>query len=204
MKSSLRNMALSLTGIAAVMGAALGVVHHYTEQPIAQAVENARYEALSSVLPSGDALQIGDEQEVTVPGDSRPVVVFPAEAGGKFAGAAVETWTMDGFSGEIDVMVGFSADGKISGYKVLSHAETPGLGAKAEEWFRLENETSDGATGASQKGGRSIIGTSRVLSVSKDGGDIDGITAATITSRAFLQAVNRARKAFEIYTSNCD
>lgn len=187
MRSTLRNMVLSLTGIAAVMGAALGVVHHYTEEPIAKAVENARYEALSSVLPSGDALEIGEEKEITVPGDARPVVVFPATAGGEFVGAAVETWTMDGFSGEIDVMVGFSADGKITGYKVLSHAETPGLGAKADEWFQ-----------------QSVNGTGGFLAVSKDGGDIDGITAATITSRAFLQAVNRARKAFEIYTSNCD
>lgn len=191
MKSSLRNMLLSLTGIAAVMGAALGVVHHYTEEPIAKAVENARFEALSSVLPSGDALEIGEEKEITVSGDARPVVVFPASAGDEFVGAAVETWTMDGFSGEIDVMVGFSADGRISGYKVLSHAETPGLGAKADEWFRLED-------------GRLIIGANCELAVTKDGGNIDGITAATITSRAFLQAVNRARKAFEIYTSNCD
>lgn len=186
MKSNLRNMFFSLTGIAAVMGAALGVVHHYTEAPIAQAVENARLDALSSVLPEGDDLEIGDGQEITVPGDARPVVVFPAAVGGKFAGAAVETWTMDGFSGEIDVMVGFSADGEISGYKVLSHAETPGLGAKADEWFT------------------SIVGTGGFLAVSKDGGDIDGITAATITSRAFLQAVNRARKAFEIYATNCE
>lgn len=204
MKSTLRNMVLSLTGIAAVMGAALGVVHHYTEEPIAQAIERARFDALSSVLPSGDALEIGEAKEITVPGDTRPVVVFPAEADGKFAGAAVETWTMDGFSGEIDVMVGFSADGKISGYKVLSHAETPGLGAKADEWFRLEDGNADGATGASQKGRKSIIGTRHELTVSKDGGNIDGITAATITSRAFLQAVNRARNAFEIYTNNCN
>lgn len=178
-------MALSLTGIAAVMGAALGIVHHYTEEPIAQAVEQARLDALSDVLPAGDALSIGDSEEITVPGDSRPVVVFPAYDGGEFVGAAVETWTMDGFSGEIDVMVGFVANGEVSGYRVLSHAETPGLGAKADDWFRP-----------------SIIGTDHELAVSKDGGEIDGITAATITSRAFLQAVNRARSAFEIYSTD--
>lgn len=204
MKSTLRNMVLSLTGIAAVMGAALGAVRHCTEAPIARAVENARYEALTSVLAAGDALEIGDGREITVPGDTRPVVVYPATCGGKFAGAAVETWTMDGFSGEIDVMVGFSADGRISGYKVLSHAETPGLGAKADEWFRVEQNDADGATGATRKGGRCIIGTRGELAVSKDGGAIDGITAATITSRAFMQAVNRGRRAFETYTDNCD
>ena len=83
--------------------------------------------------------------------------------------------------------MGFAEDGTISGYSVLEHAETPGLGAKAGDWF--------------QKGGKGdIIGKNpgeKELTVSKDGGDVDAITASTITSRAFLLAVNNAYKAYK-------
>ncbi|MCC8113165.1 MAG: RnfABCDGE type electron transport complex subunit G [Bacteroidales bacterium] len=205
MKSTMTTMVLSLTIIASAMGAALGLVHDATAAPIAQAQEKAKQEALASVLPGlGDVTMTGPE-EVTVKGDSRPVMVYRAMDGNKLKGTAVESWTMDGYSGEIRIMVGFDAKGKIIGYEVLQSAETPGLGAKAGEWFR------------SEIGNRSIIGTKGELAVSKDmpadtevdndantGAStqasasaipIDGITAATITSRAFLQAVNRARKA---------
>jgi len=102
-------------------------------------------------------------------------------------GVAVEA-EADGFGGPIRVMVGFSEDGEILGYKVLEHQETPGLGSHIEEWFK-----------SADKPGSNIIGfkfgTER-LNVSKDGGQVDAITAATISSRAFLKAVNRAYKKY--------
>ena len=107
-----------------------------------------------------------------------------ATADGKFLGAAVESTTL-GFGGDLKVLVGFDAEGKVLGYTILQAAETPGLGAKADKWF--------------QKDGKgSIVGKtpSTPLAVNKDGGDIDAITASTITSRAFLKAVNQA---YQVY-----
>ncbi len=202
MKSNMITMVASLTLIAAGMGALLGLVHDVTADPIAQAQAQAKIDALESVLPPMDNGITEDPVEITVEGDTRPVKLYAAFDNGQPCGAAVETWTMDGFSGEITVMVGFDASGAVSGFKVLQSAETPGLGAKADEWFRSEIVSDEPSTGATKKNKRSIIGTHDLLKVSKDGGQIDGITAATITSRAFLGAVNRARKAYEQYSKN--
>lgn len=93
----------------------------------------------------------------------------------------------DGFGGKMKVMVGFAEDGTILGYKILEHSETPGLGDKAGAWFQNAD-----------KPGQNIIGrnASKELVVSKDGGDVDAITAATISSRAFLKAINMAYEEF--------
>ena len=100
-------------------------------------------------------------------------------------GAAVESTTM-GFGGNLKVLVGFDPEGKILGYTLLEQSETPGLGAKADKWFQKD-----------QKG--DIIGKDpkEPLTVSKDGGQVDAITASTITSRAFLLAVNNAYNAYK-------
>ena len=96
-------------------------------------------------------------------------------------GVAVET-SVDGFGGTIRVMVGFDTEGNILGYEILEHQETPGLGSHMVHWFKNAD-----------KPGQNIIGRKAGgLQVSKDGGDVDAITAATITSRAFLKAVNQA------------
>ena len=103
------------------------------------------------------------------------------------------TSSADGFAGKIAVVYGFEADGTVKDYSVLQHSETPGLGSKMQEWFR------------DPQGKRSIIGrnpgTER-LTVSKDGGDVDAITAATISSRAFLKTLDSAFKAYMEYSSN--
>lgn len=90
---------------------------------------------------------------------------------------------VDGFGGTMEVMVGFAADGTILGYKILQHQETPGLGDKAGAWFQNAD-----------KPGQCIVGRQATgeFTVSKDGGDVDAITAATISSRAFLKAINTA------------
>jgi len=96
-------------------------------------------------------------------------------------GFAVET-AVDGFGGQFRVMVGFDAEGNILGYEILEHQETPGLGSHMEHWFKNADKPGQNIIG--RKGGK--------LTVSKDGGDVDAITAATISSRAFLKAVNQA------------
>lgn len=183
MKSTLRNMVLSLGGISAAAAIALSVCYNATLIPRQQAGAAAAARAVEAVLPQFDNAPL--QQEVIVDGCK----VYPATMGGDFVGAAVETVTHDGFSGDISMIVGFDASGKVVDYAILSQSETPGLGAKAGEWFRDPREN------------RSVLGTDAALSLTKDGGSVDGITAATITSRAFVGAVNHARQVYINYKS---
>ena len=89
---------------------------------------------------------IDDSWEWSPSQSARPYSVYPAFKDGKLVGAAVEAYSLNGFSGEVRVMYGFGASGDVTGYEVLSHAETPGLGARMNEWFR------------SDEGNRSVIG----------------------------------------------
>lgn len=179
-------MLLSLTIICLVAGAILAGVNMYTTGPIAASKAVALEAAIKAVTPEFDNKPSEDAyMAVTAEGDS--LKIYPATKGGEFVGAAVESNTKKGFSGEIRVIVGFDKAGKLLNYSVLQHAETPGLGAKMQEWFSTD------------KNKQSVLGRNLAdggLKVTKDGGDVDAITAATITSRAFLDAVNRAYSAF--------
>ncbi|WP_099465103.1 RnfABCDGE type electron transport complex subunit G [Parabacteroides provencensis] len=187
LKSTLPNMLLSLTIICLVAGAILAGVNMYTLEPIAASKAAALQNAIQQVVPEFDNNPTEQAYKaVTSEGDS--LVIYPATKDGKFVGAAVESNTKKGFGGEIKVIVGFDPEGKLLNYSVLQHTETPGLGSKMQEWFRTD------------KNKQSIIGRSMTngnLSVTKDGGDVDAITAATISSRAFLDAVNRAYSAYK-------
>lgn len=179
-------MLLSLTIICLAAGAILAGVNLYTAGPIAASKAAALENAIREVVPEFDNNPTAEAyMAATAEGDS--VKIYPAMKAGQFVGAAVESNTKKGFSGEIRVIVGFDANGKLYNYSVLQHAETPGLGAKMQEWFRAD------------KNKQSVLGRTLAdgeLQVTKDGGDVDAITAATITSRAFLNAVNRAYSAF--------
>ena len=102
-------------------------------------------------------------------------------------GTAIET-TVDGFGGPFRVMVGFDAEGNILGYEILEHQETPGLGSHIEHWFKNADKPNQNVIGRKADG---------KFAVSKDGGEIDAITAATISSRAFLKAINQAYAEFK-------
>lgn len=178
-------MLLSLTLITLFSGGLLGYVYEQTKEPIRTAAIRQKEEAIRLVAPAFDNSPVTEATRVKVGG--KEMVVYPALKGGKWQGAAVESLTGKGFGDTIRIMVGFEADGTIRNYKVLKHTETPGLGSKMEEWFR------------SEKNRRSIIGKhprKDKLTVTKDGGQVDAITAATITSRAFLEAVQQAYSAF--------
>lgn len=186
LKSTLPNMLLSLTGICLIAGAILAGVNAFTAGPIAVAKAAALEEAIKAVAPEFDNKPT-EEAYMAVTADGDSLKIYPAKKGDETVGGAVESNTLKGFGGEIKVIVGFDMQGTILNYSVLEHAETPGLGAKMHEWFRME------------KGQQSILGRTIPdggLKVSKDGGDVDAITAATISSRAFLDAVNRAYSAF--------
>ena len=177
-------MMLSLTGFSVVAGALLGWVNSVTAEPIAQANAKALSDAIAVVIPGFDNNPAESPETVDV--DGVTYKVYKATKGGEFIGAAVES-SANGFGGALTVLVGFDKDGNIIDYSLLSHAETPGLGSKAADWFK--------------KGGKGdITGKNpgeQPLVVSKDGGQIDAITASTITTRAFLLAVNNAYAAYK-------
>lgn len=188
MKSSITNMIISLGSITIIAGALLAWVYDTTKEPIAKAETEKQVQAIRDVAPAFDNNPMDSKTTVTLDGDSEPVTIYPAVNGGDNVGAAVESYTNAGFSGKFTVMFGFDKEGKVTGFTVLSHAETPGLGAKMGDWFKDEANPR-----------RNVIGrtpSTDNMTVSKDGGDVDAITAATITSRAFLDALNRAYNAY--------
>ena len=187
LESSLTNMVLVLTGVAVIMGGILAFVNHLTEGPINEQKAKALADGIKSVMGVSElTVSKTDTVRQTVSGKELTYVIYQAQdAQKKDLGAAVES-TTGGFGGDLKVLVGFDPEGKILGYTLLEYAETPGLGAKADKWFQ-KGEKGD------------IIGKSPAepLTVSKDGGKVDAITASTITSRAFLLAVNNAYNAYK-------
>ena len=177
LKSSLTNMLLSLTLITLVAAGLLAGIYSLTKDTIAATNAAKQQAAIIAVLPQVEGINIAEPLEVD------GITIFKAHQGDTFAGAAVKV-AENGFGGTFHVMVGFDNAGTITGFEVLDHQETPGLGSKMQEWFQNV---------------RTIIGlnpTQSNLTVSKDGGDVDAITAATISSRAFLAAVNKAYNAY--------
>lgn len=184
LKSNLQNMVLVLTGSALICGGLLAYVNNLTKPTIEAQADKALNEGIAAVLGgnAGDRLEAPDTVKREIAGKEQVFIVYKMQNG-----TAVQSTDPNGFGGNLKVLVGFNADGDILGYTVLEHAETPGLGAKAGEWFQK------GQPGC-------IIGKNPGKSnftVSKDGGDIDAITASTITSRAFLRAVQQAYNTFK-------
>ena len=152
-------MLLSLTAIALVAAAALAALNGVTKEPIAKAQQAKVENAISAVLPAFATLQ---DQEVD------GITCHKAYADdGTFVGAAVESGNDKGFGGHLQLMVGFDAEGNVSGYQKGSKGDIIG-----------QNPVEH-------------------LSVKKDGGQIDAITGSTITSRAFLGIVNDASDIFQ-------
>ncbi len=188
-ESTLKNMVLTLLVITCVAGASLGFMYELTKGPIAAAKAAKQQAAITEVVPGFDN-NPGEEVYELTSKEGFTLKFFPAKKDGELIGIAIETMTNKGFSGNIKIMLGLKPDGSIINYQVLEHKETPGLGTKMADWFKMN------------KGNQSIIGkhpkTNKLL-VTKDGGEVDAITAATISSRAFLDAV---RVAYETYTDN--
>lgn len=167
-QSTLRNMVLCLTCVCLVCSAILGVVYAVTLDPIAEASAKALKESIGQVLPEGG--EISDAMQ------AEGFDYYMSTKEGETVAYAVKS-TSVGFGGPLTLMVGVLADGTVFNTSVLSHSETPGLGAKC---------TSDEAFMSQWRGFRGQ------LTVKKDGGDVDAITASTITSRAYTLAVSNA------------
>ena len=175
-------MLLSLTVIALVAAAALAALNGVTKDPIAQAQKAKVEKAISAVLPAFDRLEDRDIDGT--------LCHIGYDGEGNFVGAAIEAGNDKGFGGHLQLMVGFDKEGQVSGYQILETHETPGLGAKADQWFQKGNKGDViGQNPATQK-----------LKVKKDGGTVDAISGSTITSRAFLDIVNVADSVFSNIT----
>ncbi|MBR6251688.1 MAG: RnfABCDGE type electron transport complex subunit G [Bacteroidales bacterium] len=177
LESTLPNMVIVLSVVCLVSASLLGFMYGVTAEPIARIEKQTLENGIKKVIL--DEANQDAQINVEVREDGAFTFYEVTDAQGQKLGTAVKT-AVQGFSPDLTVLVGFNTEGDIKGYEVLKHSETPGLGANCVSWF--------------QKGGKGdIIGKNpgkNNLTVSKDGGEVDAITASTITSRAFLGAVN--------------
>jgi electron transport complex protein RnfG len=177
-ESTFRNMVLSLTLISLGASACLGFVYQMTKEPIELSVLNKKLSAIKQVVPEFNN-NPNDEMYRLPTGDGDSLDIYPAIKDSLVVGYAVNTYTKKGFSGVISLMAGFKPDGTIVNITVLDQKETPGLGTKmTEPLFKSQFNDKN----------PSLFN----MKVKKDGGNVDAITAATISSRAFCDAVQRA------------
>ena len=209
LESNILNMAIVLTAIAVVAGGLLAWVNNVTSGPIEKINNQAIENGIKSVILGERDIKFRVED----PTEKEGFVFHNVyDMNDNLLGTAVESTDKNGFGGALKVMVGFDPEGVILGYTVLEHSETPGLGAQADGWFRQPATAKAeqpaivnvllGAPG--EPGNHNIIGMNPgddMMIVSKDGGAVDAITASTITSKAFLRAVNAAYKAVFGYTA---
>jgi electron transport complex protein RnfG len=183
-ESTFKNMALALAVITAVAGAALAMVYSVTAEPIKASQVAKINNAIKMVIPEFETMT----DTTLMPETGKDSIrLYKLTKGTENSGYAVETYTDNGFSGRFTLMVGFTTEGAISNIEVLEHKETPGLGTKmALPGFKDQF-----------KGIQLADLPGEQLKVKKDGGTVDAITAATISSRGYCDAVNRAYSTFK-------
>jgi len=182
-ESSFFNMVSTLVVVTMVSAVVLGSAYALTKEPIRLKELEKKNNAISAVVPGFDNTPSEEEYKLGIDGDT--LRFYPAKKDGVLIGTAVETFTTKGFGGTIKLMVGFKPDGTITDIEVLQHSETPGLGDKMDKKKSNFSLQFDGKNPATFK-----------LAVKKDHGDVDAITASTISSRAFCDAVDRAYKGY--------
>ena len=199
-------MLLALTCTVLISGGLLASLYMVTKERIDDVRAEARRVAINKVLPAVPNLRLADPETVTLDRIGDFTIVRAYDEAGNYVGAAVESFSRNGYSGNIYIMVGFDAQGNIVDYSILAHRETPGLGTKIIDWFRPQEignlslvERIFGFEIVAPPRQSSIIGKNpggHDLRVRPDGGIIDNITAATISAQAFLEAVNLAYAAY--------
>ena len=183
-ESTLISMIVTLLVITLVTSTSLGFMYQLTKEPIDAAKAVKQKIAIKAVLPEYDNDPAADVYEIESYDGGEHLICYPATQSGKPIGIAVNTWTTKGFSGLVRLMVGFDQSGNIINISVLEQKETPGLGTKM-----IQPKFKDQYNGKNPD--------TNNLAVKKDGGEVDAITAATISSRAFSDAVERAYKSLE-------
>lgn len=183
LESNFINMVLVLFLVTLISSASLGYVYNLTKDKIAASKNAKKMKAIAEVvIPDYDNKPDVDMYELTTRDDTT-LECYPAKQGDQVTSVAIKSYTKDAFSGEMWLMVGFLPDGTINKFSVIDQKETPGLGTKVVlEKFR------------SQFFGKNPKEFN--LKVKKDGGDVDAITAATISTRAVCDAIERAYHAY--------
>ena len=182
--SSLFNMTVILTLVCAGSAFMLGLVHSLTEKPIAEAKKQKEIQAISEVVYTNFNNNPYEEVHLITTADGKDKLsLYPVRQNKHMNSVAIKTFSDNGFGGRIELIVGFFLDGTINKYKVISHKETPGLGTKvAEEKFSSQFQGLNPGKG--------------YFKVKQDGGEIDAVTAATISSRAVVDAIQKAYDAY--------
>jgi len=182
-------LALVLTLITAGSGLALSLAERATREPIAEQRRQQMLQALRAVLPPFDNAPDADRIDLKLGTDRKgqPLVrsFYRGRSGNEPSGVAFKAVSPEGYSGNIEVMVGIKPSGEVNAIRILTHAETPGLGSKIEEGWFLD-----------QFSGKSLDNAD--WRVKKDGGQFDQISGATISPRAAVKAV---REGLELYRS---
>ncbi len=182
-ESTLFNMVSSLVVVTLIASTALGYVYELTKGPIAEAKLAKKIRAIDRVVVEYDNNPVDEMYKISIAGTEDSLEVYPAKKRGKLMASAIRSFSPKGYGGNVWLMVGLLPDGNIQNISVLEHKETPGLGTKMND-TEFKNQ---------------FIGknpSSFNLKVQKDGGEIDALAGATITSRAFGQA---AQLAFDTY-----
>lgn len=177
-------MVLTLLVITLVASLALGSIYNLTKEPIALAKKAKLENAIKQVIPEFD--QLKTFKVLPDDGSKDSVTIYEGYKAGQIVGTAVATYSNQGFDAtQIQIMVGFLPDNKLNKIEVVQQKETPGLGSKMKE-----PKFKDQFNG--------IDPSKFVFKVKKDGGDVDAITAATISSRAVSDAMQRAYDAYKM------
>ena len=182
-ESTLFNMVSSLVVVTLVASTALGYVYELTKGPIAAAKLAKKIKAIDEVVVEYDNNPVDEMYMIAMEGSQDSLEVYPAKKAGKLVASAIRSYSPKGYGGNVWLMVGLLPDGNIQNISVLEHKETPGLGTKMND-AEFKNQ---------------FLGKNPStfnLKVQKDGGDVDALSGATITSRAFGQATQLA---FENY-----
>ena len=182
-ESTLVNMVLVLLVITLASGLSLGYVNDLTLEPKAKAQLAKKVNALKTVLPEFDNDPVSEVLRIESDQAKDSIELYSAFKNNTFVGAAVTGASEKGYNGLVKLMVGFDTEGKINNIAVLEQKETPGLGTKMKsERFLEQFRDKDPASFA--------------LKPEKDGGDVDALSGATISTRAFSEAVQQAYDAY--------
>ena len=182
---------VTLVAIASISAFSLGFVHNKTFLAIQKAKDNQELKAISEVVGDFDNDPFAEKMTIFTKDKKHKLTMYPARKGGKLTSLAIKSYTNTGFGGKIEIMTGINVSGSIKSFKVISSNETPGLGSKVDE-PKFKDQLKD------------FYPQRQILKVKQDGGDIDAVTAATISSRAVLRAIERAFDAFSNFNSGGD
>jgi len=182
-KSSFINMFLSLLVVGLLSGFSLGYVYERTKEPIEKAKFEKKLKAIKQVLPKIDNNPMEKAVRIYDKALKDSIDLYPGFFNNKLVGVATTGFSYNGFNGLVKIIVGFDPKGEILDIAVLDQKETPGLGTKIQTRKFIEQFVGKNPGKINMK-------------VKKDGGSIDAISGATITTRAFSESVVTAYQAY--------